>query len=138
MRLSTRLGLCLFGFALVTAGCQKPFDERIVKIEPPGIHSIDYEPFPKDKNVIVTVSAPGTPVSAYLTIDKNRKVTEQRLSSGKDPVPLPHLYGKDKIEDDTFEGLIPAKTPFAVVIRYTGIPDDATKPAYVTLRLSTR
>jgi hypothetical protein len=118
MRLLSLSGLGLL--CLVGAGChgQRLDSESTMTVGPGEVQSKIVDAPSADQQVTATVSSPGAPVSAYLLLEKNRQAAQDALLSGKKPANV--LDGKDKTEDATLQGKVPAKEEFAVVVSNSG------------------
>jgi hypothetical protein len=106
--------------ALVGAGClkQRLEVESTMSVGPGEVQSKIIDAPRADQQVTVTLSSPGAPVSAYLVLEKNRQAVQDALLSGKKPANV--LDGKDKTEDATLQGTVPANEEFAVVVSNGG------------------
>jgi hypothetical protein len=134
MRLSSSV-LCLAVAAcLLSAGCrlQQRLDRTLtVSVSPGEVKSQIVDAPATDQQVTVTASSPGVPVSVYLVLGKDQKAAEDGLLNSK-PV-ANALDGKEKTEQVTLQGKVPAKNEFAVVLWNPGL-----KPAAVKLTISGR
>ena len=133
MRLPLRPALCLLvTLGLVGAGCKQRLNsESTLTVGPGEVQSKIVDAPRADQQVTVTVSSPGAPVSAYLVLEKNRQAAQDALLSGKAPANV--LDGKDKTEDATLQGTVPAKEEFAVLVNNGG-----SKPAQVKVKITGR
>ena len=133
MRLPLRPALCLLvTLCLVGAGCKQRLNrESTVTVGPSEVQAVIVDAPRADQQVTATISSPGAPVSAYLVLEKNRLAAQDALLSGKAPANV--LGGKDKTEDATVEGTVPAKEEVAVLVYNPG-----GKPAQVKVKITGR
>ena len=129
MRRLSQSVLCLaVAASLLSAACRKQqrLDETLtVSVSPGETKPTQIDPPIADQQVTVTASSPGVPVSVYLVLEKDRKSVEDALFNSKRPEKA--LDGKDKVEQATLQGTVPAKNEFAVVIWNPGLKTAAVK-----------
>jgi hypothetical protein len=134
MHLLSRSALCLLvALGLLVTGCRKQrLDEESTLTVPPGEAQSKIVDAPRaEQQVTATVSSPGAPVSAYLVLEKNRSAAQDALLNGKRPANV--LDGKDKVEEASLQGTVPAGEEFAVVVSNAG-----SKNAQVKVKITGR
>ena len=127
MRLFSRPALCpLVVLCLLGLGCKQRLNsESTLNVGPGEVQSKIVDAPRADQQVTVTVSSPGAPVSAYLVLEKNRQAAQEALLNGKTPANV--LDGKDRTEDATLQGTVPAREEFAVLVSNAGSKSAAVK-----------
>ena len=109
--------LLLFAAAMLPlfTGCQRLNDERTVSVSFADIHVIEYDSPRYDQKLTIEVRSPGAPVTVYLVLKENSEAGQKRMNQNKAPEAA--LAGKDKTEEATLEGTVPAKKGFVLLIR---------------------
>ena len=131
MRLPTRsIMLLLVLSALSLTGCQKKLAHEKAFTLSVGETQADRIDAPiREQQITVTVTATGSPVNVYIVPESAHAETMTALTNLKKPDAAKVLGSKEKVENDTIEATIPAKTGFSVFI------SGAKKQAEVTMKI---
>jgi outer membrane lipopolysaccharide assembly protein LptE/RlpB len=132
MRTILRLRRCLLAALLLTlSGCGQRLNyETTVQLGDGEVQSLSIDPPKREQKVSVTVTSSGSPIDAYIVLDKDKEAAKQALLDRKKPANP--LDGKTKTQDATLEATIPANTGFAVLL------GEASKSSQVKVKVSGR
>jgi hypothetical protein len=114
---------------LVLAGCQRVNQQKTVTLGPREVVA----PFIVDapsmsQSVTVTVNPNGTPIDAYIVLEKDQAAATKALESGQ--APSSSLAGKQKLTGDTtLTATVPARSAYAVLL------GNSSKEATVAVKL---
>jgi hypothetical protein len=132
MRTNLRLRRCLLAaLFLALPGCAERLNyETTVQLGDGEVQSLSIDPPKSEQRVSVTVSSSGSPIDAYIVLDKDKEAAKQALLDRKKPAAT--LDGRAKTQDATLEATIPAKTGFAILL------GGANKSSQVKVKVSGR
>jgi len=118
MRSLTRFALGSLLVLALSSGCQRLNDERTVTLDGSEAYKlVEYDAPRSEQKVTVTVSSPGTPISAYLVTEGDKAGAMDALL--QDRAPASALDRKEKSEAIPLQGTVPAKTAFALLLKGT-------------------
>jgi hypothetical protein len=102
---------------LALAGCQSRLnDQRTINIDSGKDSFITLDAPRYDQTVSVTVSA-DVPVDVYLFLEKDQAEVDRDVTLGKQSSKV--LAAKEKVQNDSLEGKVPAKQKPVLMIRST-------------------
>jgi hypothetical protein len=123
------LSLLALGLLLLM-GCQKKLEyEKTFTLSIGEIQAPIIDAPMREQHVTVTVTATGSPVNVHIVSESAHAETMTSLQNMKKLDPAKMLGSKEKVENDTIEATIPAKTGFSVFI------SGAKKQAEVTVKI---
>jgi hypothetical protein len=116
---------------LLLPGCgQKLNYETTVKLRAGEVQAQMVDAPRREQTVRVTATSSGSPIDAYLVLDKDKEAAKEALLDGKKPAAF--LAGQTKTRDAILEATIPANSDFTIVL------GGATKDSQVKVRATGR
>jgi hypothetical protein len=115
---------------LALAGCQKKLnEEKTFTLTAGEVRAFPVDAPIREQQLSVTVTAAGSSVNVHIVPESAHAATMEAMQNLKKLDPAKVLASKEKVENDTLEATIPAKTGFSVFI------SGAKKQAEVTVKI---
>jgi hypothetical protein len=113
---------------LLAPACQRLNYEKSFEIDADDVQAVLIDPPRSDQKVSISVSATGSPVDVYVVLEKDKPAAMKRLKDFQKPENT--LAAKEKVQSDTLEATVPAKSGFVVLLA------NAKKTAQVQLKIT--
>jgi hypothetical protein len=122
--------LCSLPLMLTAGGCQKLDYSKTFDLQSSEVHELIVDPPSRDQTVKIVANSKGVPISVYLVLEKDAAAAKNALMNHRKPDLSTVLASKDKAEEVTIEGRVPAKNGYVVLV------GGANKPTKVDLKIT--